>query len=799
MKSVDRKKLSVADLRGIALATCLVIYSQSAAAQSSTGAVADVADQAATPDEIIVTARKRAESIRDVPVSIAALGKADLEKYGTNNLQAMAAQIPGLVITPSSTSGQIALRGVSSSSNNPSQDQAVSLNVDGVQVGSVQIMRLAQIDLQQVEVLKGPQALFFGKNSPGGIISLRSADPGDDFEAIATASHEIVARESTGTLVISSPLTDTLGVRAVLHGGHMDGYLKNVAPVIPGIAYGSEYPRAPFKNEVFARGTLVFKPTSSFSVRAKYSYTHADGSDPYQITERYGCPYGTAQTLGLPIGSVPCQLSETNVASSRFNPVLTANSRYPSDGSRQYLRSTQHLASIEVNATVAQDVDFTSVSGFYKIEESSRSNPSFLPVSLVQGGLDVDRRELTQELRLGTSRQDWPVNFTVGAYFQDTKFFNGNPVTVDRYVATRTLPLGSILQSSYNRFYIDGTSYSFFGQAAWKIVPTLELAGGARWSYERKRETVYSNDVLQVLPVPSITARNTSPEVTLSWRPNKDLNIFGAYRQGFKSGGFNTGSVAPGVDQSFKPETAEGFELGIKAKLNDVLFNITGYRYIYKGLQVSGFDPARLIATIFNAGGAKVQGIEADFTWKPRTLPGLDLHGSVNYNQARYQQFLANCFVGQTIAEGCAFTPNAGGVFQQQNLRGRQLTLAPDWTGNLGASYTAPISPSLKFGVTVDANYTSGYFPMLEQAPASKQGSRTLINASLKLAEADDRWEIALIGQNLTNRLYSQYGVQIPFTGISSRTGTALTGGQADVGGYLSRPRQVTLQATVRF
>ena len=137
----------------------------------------------------------------------------------------------------------------------------MAINTDGVRVGRGAIIRLGQIDIQQVEVLKGPQALFFGKNSPAGVVSFRSADPGDSLEVKGSVDYEFNAREWGGQVAVGGPLTETLGARIAIAGNKMKGWIKNNAPVIPGFTFAPPTSRSPDKEEFVVRGTLVFKPT----------------------------------------------------------------------------------------------------------------------------------------------------------------------------------------------------------------------------------------------------------------------------------------------------------------------------------------------------------------------------------------------------------------------------------------------------------------------------------------------------------------------------------------------------------
>lgn len=783
-------------------AVCLFPAVASAQTPATAKQEAPAAADEFSGDEIIVTARKRSESALDIPVSLTALNQEQIERYASSDLQAISTQVPGLFVSNASSSGTLALRGIASSPGNPAADQGVSVNVDGLQVGSPLIMRLAQVDLAQIEVLKGPQALFFGKNSPGGIISLRTADPSDEFEGRLLVSHEFEADETTGQLVLSSPITDTLGVRGVFFANRIIGDIDNPVPVIPGISFGPTWRRTANQTQYYGRVTLLFKPSDSFSLRAKYSHSDLRGSNPFGMSERSFCPTGTAQLLGLPVTD-DCTVNGVSYNTTELSLAMYAASAATGLPLDREQTTKQDLASLEANLTIAPDITLTSMSGFYELSESRSGNVAFQSAPLFATQSAYTRREITQELRLTTARPDWPVNFMIGAFFQDLQLPNNNIRYTDRYTSTRTLPLGNITTSA-TYYDTSGKTYSLFGQAIWNVTPQLELAGGARVSRETKKINIRTGTTLAnltplVLPVSERTFNDVSPEVTLTYKPMHGLSLFAAFRNGFKSGGFN--AAGAGGDLSYKPEDIQGFEVGIKGDLGDFRFGATAYTYKYTDAQVYTFNPTLNIQTVLNAASARIKGVEADVTWRPGAVEGLEFHANANYNRARYLQFLVGCYVGQTIAEGCnsgAALP--GGANRLQDLSGEQLVLAPDWTGNVGFVFERPVgSGGLQLGATGDFSFSSSYVTILEDAPGGTQPSYQRLNASLRLSNPDQGWEVALIGDNLTNERVMTYSGAVPFTGVSTRTGTALTGGQADLYSFVSRGRQVRVQLSFNF
>ena len=760
--------------------------------------------------EIIVTARKRDETAIDVPAAITALGSEALEKYGTRDFWGLQNQVPGLYIQdiPSSSGGAIALRGMGSSPNNPANDQTVAINVDGVQVGSGSIMRIGQFDLAQVEVLKGPQALFFGKNSPAGVISIRSADPGDSFEVKGSLDYEFNAREAAAQVALGGPITDTLGARLAVAGSKMKGWMKNNAQVFPGFTYAPSTTRGPDKEEFLIRGTVVFKPSDRVNFRAKYNYSSLKSdTDLFTRQQRIMCPYGAPQNNGYP-GTIDCKADDITTNGGQdprliaaITPLIPQDRKY-----RKFLDVgqdvKQHLASLEGNFEIVPDISLTAVSGYYKIKDH------FSGAAMYQGGAGLttsvpsDRREISQEIRLVSNKTEWPVNFAIGGYFQDTKITNSISNAIDLFALGFAPGPGVAFLPSSQEFQTDGKAISFFGQLIITPVEKIEIAAGARWTKEKKSVKAWDFGAPKLYDVNDLKFTNTSPEVTIRYRPTPDWTIFGAWRNGFKSGGFNTASgqasaTVTAID--YRPEDVMGFEAGVKYQSGPLRASITAYTYKYKDLQVAIFDPVAIAQRLVNAASARIKGIEGDFSWMT-PLDGFELRGSFNYNKARYIDFIAACYTGQMISEGCNLVPNPlNGRFTSQELSGRPLVLAPDWTGSLGFSYVTPVSSSLEFGISSDVLYSSSFYGQLELAPQGKQRQYANVDATVHVGAEDGRWKLSLIGRNLTQVYRSRFVSQTPLTGISTRTGTNIPGGLPDLSGNVNRGREIRMQFSFRY
>ncbi len=302
-----------------------------------------------------------------------------------------------------------------------------------------------------------------------------------------------------------------------------------------------------------------------------------------------------------------------------------------------------------------------------------------------------------------------------------------------------------------------------------------------------------------------------SPEVSLTYKPTPDLLIYGAYKTAYKSGGFSNGginskfitNILPQDYLTFDKETAEGFEGGIKLTTmdNQLRLNLIGFSYKYSDLQVDFFNSPTFAFLTLTA-DAKTEGAEFDFQYAPYSAPGLNLYGSLNYTKARYTNFpVAPCYAGQTVEEGCnaEFSAATGG-FTRQNLNGTPLSVAPKWTASLGASYEMEVGSDYMLGLNIDGRYSDSYLASGFGNPLSKQDSYATLDAGLRFGPENERWELAVIGKNLTNEFYVTGVVDGPSTGAGTGTpaaaGTAL---KADQLGFGSLPRTVVVQVTTKF
>lgn len=798
----------------LTIATGIFVHAVPAAAQEGQS---ERASERAI-EEITVTARKREESLQDVPVVANILTEVAMEQAKIDDLFTAATRVPSLLLgtAPASPGAQVSLRGIGATALNATQDQSVSLNVDGLPMNQGNAFLVGLFDVAQVEVLKGPQSLYFGKNNTAGVISLRSVDPTDEVEVIGRAGYESEAEEKEVDLILSGPVSDSLKLRLATRYSDQDGYFRNGAqanPAIGGLAPAFE-DYAPTE-ETIVRGTALWQPNDTFTARLKlnyYDYNMHGGATPQQIAS---CPDGTDPVPPLNIDFMvgeDCQVDKT-LTLSWFPPAAFDGIW---NGGAPFHEIDQRFSSLELNYRLNDDLNLTSVTGYSDLDIQVQSAGGALGVAVpVVAQVLFDERQFTEEVRLA-SDYTGSVNFMVGGFYQDARQSN-----LLRLPGNTMLGLPAILQIVDG--IVDIQSVSLFGQVAWNITERLELSVGARWTDEEREHTMVNYNPAQgpigpvERPDPKISATNTSPEVTLTYQPTDTLTAFASYKTGFKSGSYTTANYQPPtVIASYGDEEVQGGEVGLKTRTANgrLTASIAAYHYEYDDLQVGGNDLEAIAGGSFvsiqrtlNAAKATVEGVDLDISYSPAAIDGLTLSSALNYNHARYDSFPnALCGNGQTIAEGCDDLLNpTTGRFTSQDLAGRRLVRSPDWSGFVRFDHEIPVGNNLSLAYGAGASYTSDYSTSLPDLPHFEQEEFVKVDANIALRGNDNRWELALIGRNLGDELIrsvcTNSNIQngVVFGGQVNGAEQPGPAGTDEAACYIERGRQIWARFSMRF
>ena len=792
------------------------------------------AETAQAIEEVVVTARKRQETLQEVPVVVSVLTEEAIDSQRIESIRDIGTIVPGMVAskTISGTSGMIYLRGIGTGSGNPAFDQAVAINVDGMGINSAQMMNAGMFDLRQIEVLKGPQALFYGKNSPGGVIAIHTNDPGDEFEFELTGMYEDVAQETTVRGIISGPLSDTLGVRIAFNRSEADDSWLDVinsdqfetgpaGPVQTAFETGNSE-----LETTFVLATLLWEPTDNFSAKLKYAHLEDNETGPmFAGIQKVWCPSGEPQAVIYPVPGVPCKADDV-VIGPGVNPALSGALKdgLHADKTEGFFDNENDFAVLEMNYHLDNGLVFTSVTGFFENEEERFDDSNFEVASGLPATFLTTLDQWSQELRL-VSSFDGNVNFAVGAYYEEKEIGRDSDVIAG---IPAFIPILGHFPFFVGRQISDqdGTAWSMFGQINWDLSEDWTLAVGGRYSHEEKETDIQVSINatpqfgIPAFPRTDIPLRdpkqdwsNFSPEATLSYQYTDDVMFFASYREGFKSGGYDisygigpkvAAATTPGgfIDNTYNEENVDGFEVGMKSTLLDgtLRLNVTAYSFGYEDLQLSKFDGATLSFSLFNAGKASVDGLEVETLWVT-PVEGLTLTANVAWANSEFDEFIAPCWAGQTIALGCDAEPSPiTGNFLGSDRAGDNLPFASDLSATLGVSYDASVSDNWNLALSLNASFKDDYNPIPGLPPeAVLQDGYWWVNAGVSLYSADDRWEVFVRGVNLIDETFNISGGAAPRQGNPATSGTNDPSGLPDFIAYVQGGRQVMAGVTFRL
>ena len=770
--------------------------------------------EAEATGEILVTARRKSERLLDAPVAITAVTGDTLAQYQATRISDISTLVPSLVVgrATSGSAASIFLRGVGSTALSAGFDQSVSFVIDGLAMSRGRELSLPQFDIQRLEVLKGPQALFFGKNTTGGLISITSNSPTNSFEAGVKAGYGFEAREKYTEAYVSGPVSDTVRLRLAGRFADSDGAFTNSAAAtytnyMPDQFRTRTSKRRGFSQSYGVRGTAEWDVTPDFSLQLKAGLSSFEDGGASDLLERI-CGAGRtvpATALGRPPSpNADCTINGRSDMSSIPIQVAQANYRYARDGFMYTDFKSQF--GVLTGRLTSDPFDVTSITGYTHFRQSDLNNVAgeAYPSTFTQF---TDYKQFSQELRF-QSKFDGPFNILFGGFYANGDFI----LNTDTYIFI--LPIDTVT-NTFTSFKRDNgfktDSLSVFAEGTFNITPQLELSGGARYSLEARDSFQRSLPANRLSPLnfPGLSLKDRyrdtdlSPQVTLRYKPTTDMTLYAAYKQGFKAGGFNISAglnpAATVAKARFAAETTEGAEIGFRSLLLDrrLSLSLTAYRYTYSDLQVQFFDPITISQVAGNAGELRTQGAEAEVNWRVPGLEGLSLRGAAAYNDARFHDYVGQCFPGQTVAQGCNQV-FAAGRFNAQDYEDRRPPKAPKLAGRLGAVLEMPLTDSgIALRLSGDAIYSSSYNFTDALRPDGIQKAYTKFDASVAVSGRDKAWTVSLIGRNLGNKLVVLTANDIPFTG-GSGTGTNV-GVVSDMSAIVDNHREVFLEVAFKF
>jgi iron complex outermembrane recepter protein len=648
--------------------------------------------------EIIVTAQRRSEDVEKVPISMTVLSSEELQALNINSTQDLQGSVPGLQITQNATAGSIYIRGVGN--DNPFPDEsAVAIYVDGIYRPASSANMFSLNNVQDVEVLKGPQGSLFGRNATGGVINITTRDPS------STAGGDVnVGYGNFGTFQSNLYLTT----------GIADGLSANVA--------------AHYLDQRDGWGTDVYNGTPAYRSRDE------------ALMSKWKLDLGKT-TITL-IGDFDREVTSNGFAGAVVGPSpytglpLFAGYYDINVDDNPFFETTQG----GVGLLVDHDLDWAHlryIGSFRRYTTNMNGDQDYTPSNVLDLTWKQDENDITDEVQLLSSSNS-KIKWIIGGFFlndlSDIYDFDLYGPGTNTYFLTK----------------IHTISFSGYGQVTYPLTNDTNVTGGIRYTSDYKDGAGSTIQTVPYLPVTTTQVSHTWDAPT--WRIAVDHNFTGdlmsyaSYNRGFKSGLFNQ---TPLNTTPIAPETVDAYEVGVKWKMPDhaVTFNLDGFYELFRNIQIQAIIPATSTTPpgneIINAARATIKGFE--FQVQAAPVDNLQLGFDSNYSDGIYDQF----------PNAPAVTPLPNGTYtsypgQTQDDAGKSMDRMPKWGIALNASYTIPVSNG-KIVIAGQDSYTSSFYIQANQQILNP--AVNLINASVAW-ELASGWQLRLWGRNLADKLY---------------------------------------------
>ena len=768
-------------------------------------------DRASGPDplaleEVIVTANRRVESIQEVPMSVTAFTSQFFKDSGVTNLSGLDQYTPSLKITQGtdSSSQSIRIRGIGSVGTNAGIDPSVGMFIDGVYQGRAGMSIGDLIDIERVEILRGPQGTLYGKNTAAGAISIITKTPSPEgFESEVELMYNSDQRAEVHAMV-NVPFGETG------HAMRLTGY---------GIDGDHLYKNEFTGDSVNNANKWGVKSRVLLDTGAK---TDGDGLGEFLFTVDYNkedtdccalavIDYEGFSTLSVPATDTPSAAYQQQLGlndkgqqifqytsfedTEGFSPPANAD---PFDDdywfdAPLYNKVEVGGAALEWNKDIAGENILTFINAWRHFQSDSAFDGDFTAYDAVRGSQKYNFNQYSSELRI-TSPGGETLDYQGGlyAFYSDLdstgKFSQSSKLTSITPALGPLFPNGTLNTDNNN---YKTTSFAAFGQLIWNISDKFSATFGLRYTYEQKdfngSQISNPSSAFSIPPIvgPDVYYDETrndddfSPTAIARYFFTPDIMTYASISRGFKSGGFNQRRELEGNNGEFDPETATNYEVGWKTSTDDrrLQFNGTFYLVNYDDFQAQSFDGSTF--TVTNAGQMQSYGSELDLVFVP--VADVVVGTAVGYNKAEYKDFEnAQCTVEQAVTQyyqrpgGPSFTSDAvnaqslpPGVSAVcvQDLKGKPIDNAPEWTVSSYIQYDRDLSDDLVGTVRLEHSYTDSYYLDQDLDEHLKNDAVDLVNLRFTLSNMDDSWEVAVWGRNLLDEEFYNFGIDIPVVG----------------------------------
>jgi iron complex outermembrane receptor protein len=666
---------------------------------TSSSAAVNTAPDTELAGEIIVTAQKREQSLRDVPLSITALGDQSLKNSGVNNISQLQGVAPNVQTSANLGVTSVLLRGIGSSAFNVGGDSSVAYHVDGVYIARQRAQTGGFFDVERLEIIRGPQGDLYGRNATGGSVNVITRRPTWDWSAngrLYYGNYNTVVAEGA----VSGPIiSDVAAIRiAGIYRDH-DGYGKNIVT-------GNDVDG---QHEYGGRVSLDVNPSDALSIKLSADYYRAN--DSLAGLHYFGQARSDRPLVAVLVGGQVAS-DVRDIASTR-------------DASR-YLKTYGFAGTVDLKLN--DSLKLRSITGYRSLSFALATDVS--AGSVLGATLDQveQQHQFSEEIQLIIDAGR--LSGLVGAYYFTERDSGSTAVPLQRLAL-----FGRPGFTSASRFLAQGVgktkAYAAFAHLEYAITDTLKGIAGLRYSDERRSATGSTAFPVFRLAGGTESWNALTPKFVIQYTPNRSLMLFASASKGFKSGGFTLG--VPGA--AVNPEYLWSYEAGLKTSLlgGVIQANLTGFYYDYKDLVVSRVINS--VATNENAAKARIRGFEAELVLRPSRRFRVD--ASLGYLDAVYRSY--------TTEDPLFPTPGV-----QQDLSGNRLNQAPKITLRAAAEYRFPIgSRDLTFSPEILFQDESFFTPF--NMRNAYQGSYAIVNGRVGY-DISANISLSAYGRNLTNK-----------------------------------------------
>ena len=709
-------------------------------------------------EEVVVTARKREETVFDAPLSVSALGAGQIEARKLRGLTDLAVSMPNVALDEVGTLRGISnfsIRGLGVNSSIPSIDPTVGIFVDGVYLGTNSGSAFDMFDLESIQVLRGPQGILFGRNVTGGAILVNTRKPGDEFRGRLRAALDGGGDGGLNKYLmgsVSGPVSDSLSVGFTAYYNDDDGWFENK---LNGKDFGA-------LEQVMFRPVLVWTPGDRVELVIRYEYRETEGD---------GSP-SQAHTNGLGIDGRPANFDRDS-------------HDFSIDG-EGFLDGETHFVSAELNLKAGENGVITNIFGYRSTESDGLSDIDAQPVSLFHGGASQDFEQVSNELRYNGLFAE-RFNLTAGVYY-----FNNDIVYHERRNLLGLLtPDGSpaLTQDGGGEYEVE--TIGVFAAVDYDLNDSLTFSAGLRYTSEEKEANITS--LIRNVNSPCNVQDGTcpfdftdeedwdswSPKVGMTWHVSDRARLYAHWTRGFRSGGYNlrntaidTVNLGPGP---FDEETVDNYEFGFKLSFTQGYLNGALFVNDIEDMQreVNLADPiSGVVQVIKNTADAEILGIELDSALN--LAENLQATASVGWLDADYK----------TVK----FDLNSDGMINDRD-KDLDLPRAAEWTWSLGLRHhldvggLGHIDTRVSYAYRDESSFTDNNLGYIL--------SQKILDAGLDFHMGNGRWVFSIYGKNLLNEVKHGGDTQLP-----PRLGPVPLGGAY---GPLAKGRVIGGEVTLTF